>query len=78
MINHPTPLAWSYIVLFGGLAIVFVAFGIAIRARRNQREENPRLEALDDQLSRGEISQETYDRLRAEILIEEYDRHRAA
>ena len=78
MINHPTPLAWSYIVFFGGFAIILVAFAYAIRSRRNQHEENPRLKTLTDQLARGEISQESYDRRRAEILIEEYDRHHAA
>ena len=39
--SHPSPLAWSYIVLFGGFAIVLIAFGVAIRGKKHLREENP-------------------------------------
>ena len=76
--NHPSPLAWSYIVLFGGFAIVLIAFGVAIRGKKRLREENPKLTALDDRLGRGEITREEYQRHRAEILIEEHEKHRAA
>ena len=78
MMNHPSPLAWSYLVLFAGIAIVFISIAYALRDRRNPPHENPRIAALDDQLARGEIDQEIYSRRKAEILIEEYQKHRAA
>jgi uncharacterized membrane protein len=78
MINHPSPLAWSYLVLFSGVAIILLAFGMAIRGKRDDRKANPKLSALEDRFSRGEITQEEYQRRRAEILIEEYEKHRVA
>ena len=78
MLNHPSPLAWSYWVLLGGFAIVLIAFGVALRGKRNLRDADPRLTALENQLERGEITQESYERRRAEILIENYEKHRAA
>lgn len=78
MMNHPSPLAWSYLVLFAGIAIVFISIAYALRDRRSPPHESPRITALDEQLARGEIDQETYSRRKAEILIEEYQKHRAA
>lgn len=78
MMSHPTPLAWSYIVLFGGIAIVLIAFAIAVRSRRNASTRDPRLAALEDELSHGEISREDYEKRRAEIIIEQSEKHRAA
>jgi hypothetical protein len=78
MMNHTSPIAWSYLVLFGGFALVLIALGFALRDKRNARRSNPRIAALDDQLLRGEIDQEAYSRRKAEIVIEEYEKHRAA
>lgn len=76
--GHPTPLAWSYIVLFGGVAIVLLAIAVAFRSNRNSGPENSRLASLEEKLMQGTISREEYERERARIIAEQYEKHRAA